>query len=198
MSCYIPVFLVSFVIVVYPVNGRCKRTTILHKTLLQSGKNALGNLKCRMYFLESRKQEEHKFLICFLRSKLVWPPPKMLNTWDTRQQSKQMKMWTEWSSLSLKTEESLSARLLTCCKFNLVQFRPENWNSGAGFSTMTLHVLTLFGLCTNLCYSTPSLLTRFTVMWLLSFPRPQDVLTGRTYNDTSTSQAKLWDALAEF
>jgi hypothetical protein len=34
------------VIVVYPANGRCKRMTLLHKTLLQTGEKFSG--KCEM------------------------------------------------------------------------------------------------------------------------------------------------------
>lgn len=51
---------------------------------------------------------------------------------------------------------------------------------------MTLHLLTPLYQCMNLCHSTPSLLMRFSVIWLVTLPKPQDVLTGRRNNYTVT------------
>jgi hypothetical protein len=62
---------------------------------------------------------------------------------------------------------------------------------------MTLHLLTLLYLRMNLCHSTPSLFMRFSAMWLVSFPKPQDVLIGRRNNDTVTIQSHNFSKIME-
>jgi hypothetical protein len=56
-------------------------------------------------------------------SKVVQPMPKIPNAQDVHRQTKQMKMWGKWRSLSWKTEESLSMKLLICLDLHTGQFR---------------------------------------------------------------------------
>ena len=72
--------------------------------------------------------------------------------------------------------------------------RPEKWNSGDFSSNMTMHMLALLCLCVNFClkryecHSRPSLFTRFSGMWLLSFPKLRTVLQGGIWHDHDSRQ----------
>jgi len=45
-----------------------------------------------------------------------------VDTQYIHQQAKQMKMWLKWSNLSLKSEELVSVKLLTCWEFYFGHF----------------------------------------------------------------------------
>jgi hypothetical protein len=114
------------------------------------------------------------------------------------------RFWTQdvwlWSNIRkrasregrlLKTEESLTMRLLACYEFHFSQLRAV-WKT---IWTRLTGAEVNFWL--SKCHSTTPLLTTLSVVCFI-FPKHQMPLTGKWFTDTKMIPTKPTDALAEF
>lgn len=123
---------------------------------------------------------------------------------------KLMKMWIRWRNLFSKTEESLSVKFLVCWKFYLRQFRAF-WKAGYLKSGIWGLLSPPWYSAWLLCFVCELLAkSKMTVTphsrdspdlapcYFFLFPKTEDSLKGRRFNDNSIIQAGSLDTLGEF